>query len=512
VNEEVLTPAADRPASDRPRLELPRRQVVLVTIGMLLSMMLSALDTSIVATAMPRIIGDLSGLEYYAWVTTAYLVTSTTIIPISGKLGDLFGRKRFLQAGTLGFLVASALCGLSQSMPQLIAARAIQGIFGGFLTSSAIASMADLYVPATRAKMQGVFMSVFAIAAIGGPILGGFLTDQLGWRSIFYVNIPVGIVAMTVIALTMPHVRTAAKVGHIDVRGAVLLAAGLVPLLIALTEMREDGLASVTVAGLLGVAVVMLAAFVWTERSADHPIMPLELFRTRTFTVAVIVSFLTTFGMFGSNIYVPLLYQGLLGLTATQSGIYLTPRMVAMVVASLLSGQIVSRFDRYRFIGAGGLVLLAVGLFQLSRVTAASREGEVMVDLLLIGFGFGTTQPIYQNAVMSAVPHRFVGVASSQVQFWRSLGQTVGVTVLGALLATQIGSNSVAPDALVTGMTPEALAALATGLHFAFLVAAGSVTIAVFVSVVLKEVPLRGRAKAPRPASVERLETGAAAD
>ena len=511
MSEEGLMPS-ERPTSDGPRLRLPRPQLILVTIGMLLSMMLSALDTSIVATAMPRIIADLSGLEYYAWVTTAYLVTSTTIIPISGKLGDLFGRKRFLQGGTLGFLVASALCGLSQSMPELIVARAIQGIFGGFLTSSAIASMADLYAPATRAKMQGVFMSVFALAAIAGPILGGVLTDGLGWRSIFYVNIPVGIVAMSVIALTMPHVRTAAKVGHIDVRGAVLLAAGLVPLLVALTEMRQDGLASGTVAGLLGVAVVMLAAFVWTELGADHPIMPLELFRTPTFTVAVIVSFLTTFGMFGSNIYVPLLYQGLLGLTATQSGIDLTPRMIAMVVASLLSGQIVSRVDRYRFIGAGGLVLLTVGLFQLSRVTAASTEGEVMRDLLLVGFGFGTTQPIYQNAVMSAVPHRFVGVASSQVQFWRSLGQTVGTTVLGALLATQIGSNVVDPDALVTRMTPDALAALGTGLHLAFLVAAGSVAIAVFVAVLFKEVPLRGRAQARERAPVAPLETGVAAD
>jgi EmrB/QacA subfamily drug resistance transporter len=512
MSEEPLTSVIDPGARDGARIPLPRRQLTFVTIGMLLSMMLSALDTSIVATAMPRIIAELSGLEYYAWVTTAYLVTSTTIIPISGKLGDLFGRKRFLQAGTLGFLVASALCGLAQSMPELIVARAIQGVFGGFLTSSAMASLADLYVPATRAKMQGVFMSVFAVAAIGGPILGGFLTDELGWRSIFYVNIPVGIIAMTVIALSMPRVRTVGKVGHIDVRGAVLLAAGLVPLLIALTEMRQEGLASASVAGLLGVAFVMLAAFVWTERSVDHPIMPLELFRTPTFTVAVIVSFLTTFGMFGSNIYIPLLYQGLLGLTATQSGIDLTPRMIAMVIASLLSGQIVSRLDRYRFVGAAGLVLLAIGLFQLSRVSAASTEGEVMRDLLLIGFGFGTTQPIYQNAVMSAVPHRFVGVASSQVQFWRSLGQTVGTTVLGALLATQIGSNAIAPDALVSPLPPAALAALGTGLRLAFTVAAASVAIAVIVAVGLKEVPLRGRAGAARRAAPTPLEAGAAGD
>ena len=330
MSEEALT-ASPVPALDGPRMQLPRRRLVVVTAGVLLSMMLSAIDSSIVATAMPRIVADLSGFEYYAWVTTVYLVASTTIIPVSGKLGDLFGRKRFIQGGTLGFLVASVLCGLSQSLPQLIAARGIQGIFGGLVLSSAIASMADLHLPATRARMQGVFMSVFAIAAIGGPILGGVLTDEFGWRSIFFVNIPVGILAMAVIALAMPHVRTDAKVGHIDVRGAVLLAAGLVPLLTALTQMRQDGLASATVIALLGVAVVMLAAFFWTEAHTEHPVMPLDLFRSPTFTVAAVVSFLTTFGMFGSNIFIPLLYQGLLGLSATQSGLYLTPRMVAMV-------------------------------------------------------------------------------------------------------------------------------------------------------------------------------------
>ena len=481
-------------------MNLTRRQLVLVTIGIMMANVLSALDTSIVATAMPRIVTELSGLEYYAWVTTAYLVTSTTIIPISGKLGDLFGRKRFLQGGMVGFLIASALCGLAQSMPQLVIARGVQGVFGGFITSSAIASMADLYAPATRAKMQGVFMSVFGFTAIAGPIIGGILTDQFGWRSVFYVNIPIGILALVVVARTMPHVRTEGRLEHIDVRGAILLAAGLVPLLTALTAMRGDGLTSPTNIALLLVAVVMIAAFFWTETRAEHPVMPLALFRTPTFTVAVVVSFLQTFGMFGSNIFVPLLYQGLLGLSATQSGLYLTPRIVAMVAASLLSGQLVSRIERYRFIGAIGLVSLAAGLFLMSQVTANTSEAEVMRNLLLIGLGFGSNQPIWTNAVMSAVPHRFVGVASSQVQFWRSLGQTVGVTVLGAVLAAQVGQSLPNTEAVVVPTTPAGLAALTNGLHFVFLVAAISAAAAMVFALLLKEVPMRGRAARAEPA------------
>src|SRR4051812_264774 len=458
-------------------------------------MALSALDTSIVATAMPRIISELSGLEYYAWVTTAYLVASTTIIPISGKLGDLFGRKRFVQVGMIGFLFSSALCGFAGSMPELVIARAVQGIFGGFLTSSVVASMADLYLPATRAKIQGVFMSVFATASIAGPILGGILTDTLGWRYVFYVNIPLGLLASAVVALTMPRMPTSSTWRHIDVRGAVLLAAGLVPLLSALSETREAGWTSPIVLGLLALAVAMLSLFVWAERRAEHPIMPLVLFRTPTFTVSVIVSFLAAFAMFGSNIFVPLVYQGLLGMSATQSGALLTPRMIAMVAASLLSGQIVTRITSYRFVGAAGLTSLAFGLFLLSRVHPGSSELEVIAALIFIGAGFGSNQPIYQNAVQSAVPHEYVGVASSQVQFWRSLGQTIGVAVMGAVLTLRIGSQLPVGETAVVPTSPAERAALASGLDAVFLVAAVAAGAAILIALQLREVPFRGRGR-----------------
>ena len=458
---------------------------------------MSALDTSIVATAMPRIIAELSGLEYYAWVTTAYLVTSTTIIPISGKLGDLFGRKRFVQVGIIGFLITSALCGIAGSMPQLVVARAVQGIFGGFITSSVFASMADLFLPATRAKIQGVFASVFATASIAGPIVGGILTDTLGWRWVFYVNIPLGIIASVIVAMTMPRIATKSTWRNIDARGSLLLTAGIVPLLVALSETREAGWTSPLVLGLLGVAIVMLVLFVWAEKGIAHPIMPLTLFRTPTFTVSVIVSFLAAFAMFGSNIFVPLIYQGLLGMSATQSGAFLTPRMIAMVAASLLSGQVVTRIKSYRFVGAAGLISLAFGLFLLSRVGTAGTQLDVIIGLIFIGIGFGSNQPIYQNAVQSAVPHEYVGVASSQVQFWRSLGQTMGVAVMGAVLTFRIGAQLPIGDAAVVPTTPVERAALASGLDAVFFVASITAVIAIFVALQLKEVPFRGRGRTP---------------
>lgn len=475
---------------DHPRIRLDRTRLAVVTFGLLLSMVLSALDSSIVATAMPRIVADLSGLEYYAWVTTAYLVTSTTIIPISGKLGDMFGRKNFLQAGTIGFLAASALCGIAPSMPLLVAARAVQGIFGGFLTSSAFATTADLFLPATRAKMQGVFASMFAVAAIAGPILGGVLTDTLGWRWVFYVNIPFGIIAFAIVAATMPRITTHGTLAQIDVRGAALLTAGLIPLLTAFSETRAGGSVEIVIA-LVALAVVMLAAFVRVELRAEHPIMPLRIFKIPTVAVGILVSFLSAFGMFGANIFIPLIYQGLLGMSATESGFYLTPRMIAMVPASLISGQIVSRVTRYRFVSAFGLAMLTIGMFSLSRVTPATDPRDVMRDLVFIGIGFGSNQPIYQNAVMSAVPFDLVGVAASQVQFWRQLGQTMGVAVLGAILAFDVGSAAAGSELVVTNVAVPPVA-LTNGLQHLFLVAAIVCGACVVIALSLKEVPFRG--------------------
>jgi EmrB/QacA subfamily drug resistance transporter len=300
--------------------------VILATAGTMLALLLAALDQTIVGTAIPRIVADLNGLDRLAWVTTAYLVTSTTMTPIAGKLGDLFGRKPFLLAGMIGFVAASVVCGLAQDMTQLIVFRGIQGIFGGVLFATVFTVIGDLFPPENRGRVQGLFGGVFGLSAIIGPTAGGFITDHFGWRWVFEVNIPVGIIAVAVVLVGLPYVRSKASWRDIDYWGAFTLAAGVVPLLIALSITRDHAWTSPEVVGLLALAAAMLAAFVFVEGRVEQPIVPLELFKNTTFTVSMIVGFLTAFGMFGSILFTPLVFQGVLGISATNSGALSSPR------------------------------------------------------------------------------------------------------------------------------------------------------------------------------------------
>jgi len=415
-------------------------KLVLVTIGIGLAMFLAALDQTIVGTALPRIVAELKGLELYAWVLTAYLVTSTTMTPISGKLGDLFGRKPLLITGMIGFVLASALCGQAGDMNALIASRGLQGIFGGILFSSVFASIADLYPPARRARIQGVFGGIFGIASVVGPVVGGFLTDNLNWRWIFYVNVPVGMLAIAFVMLTMPSVRlTVRKTWRdIDLAGAALLTAALVPMLIGFSITRDHAWTSPEVLGLLAFSAAALVAFILVESRVNEPIVPLHLFRNRTFAVACLAGFLVTVGFFGAIVYVPLIYQGVLGLAATNSGLLLTPMMAGIVTGSIVSGQLMLRISRYRYVGTVGMLLVATGLWLLSRVRPGAAETQVILALIAIGFGTGLTFPLYLNSVQSAVERRYLGVVTSQVQFWRNVGGTIGTAVLGSVLSQQL--------------------------------------------------------------------------
>ena len=529
-----MSAVAARPAPASPFHELSRGRVVVTTAGVLLALLLTSLDQTIVGTAMPRVIAELNGLEYYAWVTTAYLVASTVMVPIAGKLGDLFGRKPFVLAGMVGFVVASALCGIAQEMLQLVVFRGVQGIFAGVLMANVFTVIADLFPPRTRARMQGIFAAVFGLSSIFGPTIGGYLTDGLGWRWVFYVNVPVGIVAVTVVALGMPFSRTGKSWRHIDFEGAFLLATAVVPLLVALSISTQHDWTSPEMLALLGVSIVSAVAFVLIERREEQPIVPLSLFGNVTFTVSVIVSFLAAVGMFGSILFVPLVYQGVLHLSATSSGQLLTPMMFGLIGASVITGQLITRIKRYRFIGTVGLSVIVSGMWLLSQVRPTSEGSEVVRDIILIGIGLGMNMPLYQNAVQSAVPRAVVGVATSQVQFWRSMGGTMGAAILGSVLAhrlpeeihAQLGALQLPPQlassvgqgagsaqslldpeklAQAQNALPPALlplfdrvqdairAALANTLHDMFLYAAAIVAVAVVASVFLKDVPLRGR-------------------
>jgi EmrB/QacA subfamily drug resistance transporter len=527
-----------------PAEQLTRGRLVLVTVGIGLAMFLAALDQTIVGTAMPRIVADLRGLDLYAWVLTAYLVTSTTMTPIAGKLGDLFGRKPLLLVGMAGFVLSSALCGLAGDMIQLIAYRGLQGIFGGILFSTVFASIADLYAPEKRARIQGMFGGIFGLASVIGPVVGGYLTDTLSWRWIFYVNLPVGVLAVAFVLLTMPAVR--ARVtgwADIDILGAVVLAAGLIPLLIGFSITRDHAWTSPEVLGLLAFSVVALLVFGFIEARAREPIVPLALFRNRTFAVACLAGFLVTVGFFGVIVYVPLLYQGVLGVAATNSGLLLTPMMAGLITGSIISGQLMVRIPRYRYIGTVGISLILYGLWLLAQVRVGTAEIEVVRDLIIVGFGVGTTFPLYLNSVQSAVSPEFTGVVTSQVQFWRNVGGTIGTAILGSVLSQRLPQNvstEVAalglpeqvraalpqgasaqalfdPAAIATArasLPPQAVAAfeqvlqavrvaLAATLHDLFLLGAVTVALAIVVSVFLDDVPIRRRAapvREPAPA------------
>jgi EmrB/QacA subfamily drug resistance transporter len=512
-------------------------RLVVVTIGVMLGLLLAALDQTIVGTALPKIVADLNGLNYYAWVTTAYLVTSTTMIPIAGKLGDLFGRKPFMLAGMIGFVGASALCGLSQNMWELTVFRALQGLFGGILFATVFAVIGDLFPPARRARIQGVFGAVFGLSSILGPTAGGYITDHWSWRWVFYVNVPVGVLAVTIVLATMPFVRSKASLRDIDFVGALALAAGLVPLLIALSITNTHAWTSPEVLALLAGAALMLVLFFIIEQRSQNPVVPFRLFGDRTFAVSMITGGITGFGMFGTIIFVPLLYQGVLGISATNSGALLTPMMLGLLTASILCGQLMVRIRYYRFLGTVGILVMATGMWLLSQVTAGSSRFEVARDLVVVGAGLGTTFPLYVNAVQSALPRRFLGVATSQIQFWRNTGGTIGTAVMGSLLANRLpghiqsavaalhlppqaggllkGTNTANAQSLFdqaaiaakrAQLPPQAQAvfdqvlhairvALANTLHDQFLIGAAVLSLALVASVFLRDVPLQGRQK-----------------
>ncbi len=466
-----------------------RTQVILATLGVAMALLLAALDQTVVGVAMPRIVSDLHGIQFYAWVTTAYLITSTALVPVAGKLGDMFGRKPFMLAGMGGFIAASALCGLSQNMLELVAFRGLQGVFGGVLFASTFAVMTDLFPPEQRARMSGVFGAIFGLSSVIGPSLGGLLTDGPGWRWVFYVNIPLGVVATTLVATQLPRVRSHAKLRDIDFAGTALLLAGLTPLLISLSMLRDHSWLSIQVLGLLALAGVLLIAFFITERRVEHPIVPFQMFRLNVFAVPALIAFFSAIGMFGAIVFVPLVYQGVLGVSASNAGQLLTPMQLAVVVTATATGVLLARVPRYRFVGTAALGAMILGLVLLAQVGPHSSPWEVTRDIIIIGAGLGVTFPLTLVVVQAGLPHQLVGVATSQITFWRSLGGTIGTAVLGAILTNNLSNR-------------PTRVALAGTLHDLFLLAALVAVVSLIVSVFLREVPLTKESQAT-PEAIE---------
>jgi len=438
--------------------------------GLMLSVLLASLDQTIVGTAEPRIIASLSGFDRYPWVSTAYLLCSTISVPIFAKLSDIYGRKWFLLGGSGGFVLASTLCGAAgkinflglDGMNQLILFRAIQGIGGGMMMGLAFTIIGDVFSPAERGKYQGVFSGAWGLSSIFGPTLGGWLTDQISWRATFYVNLPVGVVAIIALYFYFPYWRPKGVKRLIDWAGVVTLIFCIVPLLLALTWVTDYGWFSLRVELLLAMAVAMLGAFLYAETKALEPLIPLSLFRDPVISMCSIGIFVLGIGMFGVIIYLPLFMQGVLGVSATRSGSLLTPMLLGTVVGTLVSGQTTSRLRSYRIPSLAGSVIVSVGMILFARMDASTERSAVLLAMIIAGFGMGLLIPVYNVAVQNVAPRKHMGAATASSTFFRSIGSTVGVAIYGSLLLTNY--HHVFDRALPTGTPQEALSAFSNPL------------------------------------------------
>jgi EmrB/QacA subfamily drug resistance transporter len=430
----------DRTATRAPS-PLGRRQLHLVLGGLMLGMLLAALDQTIVATALPTIVGDLGGLNHLAWVVTAYLLTSTAVTPLWGKLSDLYGRRGTFQAAIAVFLVGSILSGLSQNMGELIAFRAVQGLGGGGLMALALAIVGDLVSPRERGRYQGWFGAVFALASVGGPLLGGFFTDQLSWRWIFYVNLPFGVAALVVtsVVLRIPFRRMEHR---IDYPGSVLLVAAVTCVVLATTWGGTTyPWGSVQIVGLGVAAAVLLALFLAWEARASEPILPLRLFRDPIFTVASAITLLLGLALFGAVVYLPEYLQVVRGASAIDSGLQLIPLTLGIVVASVGSGQVISRIGRYKVFPIVGAALLAVGFWLFSHIQVGTGTAVLSLWMVVVGLGLGCILQVAVLAVQNAVDYRDLGTATSATVFFRILGGTLGTALFGAVLLNRLQHN-----------------------------------------------------------------------
>ncbi|TXS29531.1 MFS transporter [Streptomyces sp. ms191] len=496
-----------------------RRGVVVAIGALLLGMLLAALDQTIVSTALPTIVSELGGLEHLSWVVTAYMLAATAATPLWGKLGDQYGRKKLFQAAIVIFLIGSALCGIAQNMPQLIAFRAVQGLGGGGLMVLSMAIVGDLVPPRERGRYQGLFGAVFGATSVLGPLLGGLFTQHLSWRWVFYINLPIGIVALFVIAAVL-HIPARGTRHTIDYLGTFLIAS-VATCLVLVASLGGTTWAwdSAQIIGLAVLGAVLLVAFVRVEQRAAEPVLPLKLFRIRTFTLVSVISFVVGFAMFGAMTFLPTFLQVVQGITPTMSGVHMLPMVLGLLITSTASGQIVSRTGRWKVFPIAGTGITALGLVLLHRLTETSSTWEMSVYFFVFGAGLGLVMQVLVLVVQNAVSYEDLGVATSGATFFRSIGASFGVAVFGtiftrrldteldAALAGQalppgIGPDKIAADpraisALPADLRPSVLHAYATSITDVFLYAVPVVLVAFVIAWFLKEDKLRGSVTAP---------------
>ncbi len=424
-----------------PGMALPARRKAIVLAGVLSSMFLAALDLTIVTISMPSIVEDLGNLDLYVWPFTSYMLSSTALVPVVGKLSDLYGRKPFILAGIIIFVAGSWLCGAAGDMVYLIAFRAVQGVGAGLIMTTAFTSVGDLFAPKDRGRWIGLFGATFALAIIVGPLAGGALVDHLSWRWIFYVNIPVAVVALALVSFGMPWFRRQGK-AIIDWGGAALIVGVTVPLLLGFSWAgNQYGWSEPPVLISFGVAAVLLAAFLAQARRAKEAVLPLSLFRNRVYTISVLTAMVLGAGMFGALQFLPLFLIGVKGQSTTDSGLIIMPLMLGMVFGSVVTGQLLSRGRDMRLLAACGGVSLLTGFYLLSTLEPSSSLWTTRGYMVLLGLGIGFWMPTFQLAVQNALPHQQIGVGTASVNFFRQLGGTFSVAILGSILATSFTAN-----------------------------------------------------------------------
>ena len=435
-------------------LNLSQRAKMEILLAILLALFLGALDQTIVGVALPTIVTDLGGQSLLTWTITIYLLASTITVPFYGKLSDLYGRKPLLLIGIVLFLVGSALSGLSQNMTQLIIFRGIQGLGAGALFPISLAVIGDLFTPAERGKYQGLFGAVFGLSSIIGPLLGGFLTEQMTWHWIFYVNLPIGLVALAVIGRLLPTVKRPDASRNLDFLGAGVFTVAVGSLLVGLTNKQTNDWATFVVGGLILIGLALGAVFVFVESRAKEPIVPLGLWKDRTYAASIIATFLISFGFFGAAIFLPQWFQFVQGATPTNSGLYSLALLAGMIISSVGSGILVSKTGKYKALIMGGLVVMSIGLLLMSQIRADTELPVLWSWMFVTGLGIGPTLSVFTIVVQNAVPMRALGVATSNLTFFRQVGGSVGLALLGTVFGNRL-SEEIGPQILAAGVPQQ---------------------------------------------------------